>query len=116
MCARGIPIIDNDAVYDSDDEFSETDDPEYVDSDATSEDDMWLGDQAARSRVVDRCRYIRLHRPVLQALYDTLVSTGRNALGDAFLQECSEERFFTLCYCNTIPRIPAQQLDFPIEL
>ena len=81
-------------------------DPAYVDSDRTDEDDdLWLNGVGG-SRAQDRCHYIRLHRPVLRQLYDALIDTGRQGLGDAFLQHCSQERFYTFVYCNT-------QQDFP---
>ena len=105
MCAaNGLPNIANMAVYDSQEEFSDDSDPEYIDSDATEDDELWLGN--APNRVIDRCRYIRMHRPVLLELHEMLLDVGREALGNAFLQECSPERFYNFCYCNTTANFP----------
>lgn len=96
MCAATGPAL---GMYDSD-EFSEESDVDYIDSDASEEEGLWLGHNDPQ-RQLDRCRYIHLHKPVLDELFYSLQLTGRSALGDAFLQECSKERFYNFCYCNT---------------
>ena len=107
MC-NGFPDIGSITMYDTQEEFSDDSDPDYIDSDATDDDQLWLGPNAS-SRTQDRCNYIRLHRPVLAQLYELLLTQGRDALGHAFLQECSPERFYNFCYCNTSADFPNNQ-------
>ena len=75
-------------------------DPDYVPTDDESKE--WFADMRRNwPDMHDRCAYIRLHRPVLDELYSHMLLTGREALGDAFLQHCTPERFYTFVYCST---------------
>ena len=96
MCAG----TDYPSLMECESEDDSEEDPTYIDSDATSDDELWLGHRG-QPLMMDRINYIRLHRPILEQLFATLIRTGREALGDAFLQFATDYKFYNFVYCNT---------------